>query len=216
MFSWKLAFQNKQYLIRFVLSFLCLFFLLGVLAYLLDFIENRKGFYMYDPILDFIKPRDLSTAIFFTTYACAITGLIYAFRSPFLTLHLVQMYTLLTALRIISLFFIPLDPPPTIIPMKDIFLQSTFYNGRENLKDLFFSGHTSTLFLLFFFSENRWLKWIFFTCALIVACGVLIQHAHYSYDVIAAPVFAYFSYFMIRKSVKFYSKDITETNSTLY
>ncbi len=217
MHSWSLAIKNKSFLLKLILSFFFLGILLIFLAYFLNFIEARHGHIYYDPILNFFKPRDVSNYIFFITYGSATIGLVYALQSPFHTVHLCQMYSLLTVFRVVSMFFIPLDPPPSIIPLKDVFLENTFYEGNENLKDLFFSGHTATLFLLFFFVSNKYLKWFFFVAATAVAIGVMIQHAHYSLDVIFAPLFAFLSYFIIRKSVKFYGKKSSEqVDSTIY
>ena len=61
--------------------------------------------------------------------------------------------------------------------------------------------------LFFFFTKHRTLKWIFFACAISVAIAVVIQHVHYSYDVIAAPIFAYIAYRVITKFSKHYQND---------
>lgn len=177
--------------------------LLG-LGTLLNYIESRQGKVFYDPILNFIKPRDVSSFIFITTYLTALIAIIYAFATPYRFLHLLQMYGVLTGLRIITLFFIPLDPPMEIIPLKDKFLTATFYNGGENTKDLFFSGHAATLFLFFFFAKDVMLRYLFLGAALLVSACVVIQHVHYSYDVIAAPIFAYIAYRCITKFSKHY------------
>jgi hypothetical protein len=192
---------------KFILTIAVLFLLLFGLGAFLNYIETRQGKVFYDPILNFIKPRDVSGFIFFTTYCTALIALIYAFSTPYRFLDLVQMYGVLTALRIITLFFIPLDPPIEIIPLKDKFLSSTFYNGGENMKDLFFSGHAATLFLFCFFATNKILKYLFLVSALIVSVCVIIQHVHYSYDVIAAPIFAYIAYRFITKFSKHYYID---------
>src|SRR6202007_1943310 len=118
------------------------------------------------------------------------------------------MYTLLTVFRIITLFIIPMDPPSTIIPLRDTILQNTFYSDGGDVKDIFFSGHTATLFLFFFFAKHIVLKWIFFICAVCVAAAVVVQHIHYSYDVIAAPLFAFFAYKLVSKHSKLYETNI--------
>ena len=202
--DWRQALQNSSFKKRIVLSFTVLFILLYFFAWFLSYIELRQGHVFYDPVLHFFKPKDVSNLIFFTTYSMALIGIIYAFSNPFNTIYLCQMYIVLTLFRIITLFFIPLNPPPEIIPLKDSILQNTFYNEEGNMKDLFFSGHTATLFLFFFFIKNIFLKWTFFIAAIAVGFGVLLQHVHYSYDVIVAPLFAYLAYWIILKKVKFY------------
>lgn len=207
--AWKMAFKNSSFRVRFILSFALLSVVLFFFASFLNYIELRQGHVFYDPVMNFFKPRDVSYFIFITTYTASVIGLVYAFFSPYTTLHLCQMYLLLTVFRIITLFFVPMDPPETIIPLKDVFLQHTFYEtAGGNLKDLFFSGHTATLFLFFFLIRNIYLKWFFFIAAVCVAFGVVIQHVHYSYDVIAAPLFAFISYYIVNKHVKFYNSSL--------
>jgi len=97
------------------------------------------------------------------------------------------------------MFTLPLEAPIHIIPLKDIFLNASFYSGRENLKDLFFSGHTAILFLFAFYFKNKTLKILFMIGGLIIALLLITQHVHYIIDVLAAPLFAYFSFSAQRK-----------------
>ncbi len=210
-YNWKTALANTNFRNRFLASVMLLMVILFGFAWLLAYIETRQGHTFYDPILNFIKPRDVSDFIFFVTYSTALVGLIYAFTSPYKFLHLIQMYGALTLLRVITLFFVPLEPPTNIIPLHDIFLTNTFYAGSQNLKDLFFSGHAATLFLFYFFVSNKTLKYIFLIAAIAVSIGVVMQHVHYSYDVIAAPIFAYIAYRFIVKFSKHYYNNQTDT-----
>ena len=138
LYNWKIAFSSTYFRNRFFISVLLLLLVLVVFAYLLAYIETRQGHVFYDPILNFIKPRDVSDFIFFVTYSAATVGFIYAITSPYKFLHFIQMYGSLTLLRVITLFFIPLEPPTAIIPLRDEFLNHTFYAGSLHLKDLFF------------------------------------------------------------------------------
>jgi membrane-associated phospholipid phosphatase len=208
LYNWNIAFSNPHFRNRFLVSVVVLIVILTGFASLLAYIETRQGHTFYDPILNFIKPRDVSDFIFFVTYSAAIIGLIYAFLSPYKFLHLIQMYGALTLLRVVTLFFIPLEPPTAIIPLRDQFLTHTFYAGNEHLKDLFFSGHAATLFLFYFFTINKTLKYTFLAAAISVSIGVMVQHVHYSYDVIAAPIFAYIAFRVITKFSKHYQNDI--------
>lgn len=212
MYNWKIALSNTYFRNRFFTSIVVLAVILTAFAALLAYIETRQGHTFYDPILNFIKPRDVSDFIFFVTYSTALIGLIYAFSSPYRFLHLLQMYGSLTILRIITLFFVPLEPPTAIIPLRDELLTNTFYAGNQNLKDLFFSGHAATLFLFYFFTTNKVLKYLFLVAAIAVSVGVVVQHVHYSYDVIAAPIFAYIAYRIITKFSKHYHNEELETD----
>ncbi|MDF2451117.1 MAG: hypothetical protein K0S26_621 [Bacteroidota bacterium] len=210
LYNWKTAFSDKHFRNRFIFSVIAVSVILTGFASLLAYIETRQGHTFYDPILNFIKPRDVSDFIFFATYLTALVGLVYAFVSPYRFLHLIQMYGTLTLLRVVTLFFVPLDPPTAIIPLRDTFLTHTFYAGNENLKDLFFSGHAATLFLFYFFASSKSLKILFLVSAIAVSIGVVVQHVHYSYDVIAAPIFAYIAYRVITKFSKHYYSEVTE------
>ena len=87
------------------------------------------------------RPIAVSEFTFFVTYFLVIYGIIISFRDPFLFVGLLQAYTLMILIRMGCLYLVPLEAPISIIPLKDSFLQNSFYSGRENLKDLFFSGH---------------------------------------------------------------------------
>lgn len=73
-----------------------------------------------------------------------------------------------------------------------------FGKGEILTKDLFFSGHTGTLFLLFLLVENKYLKTIFLAATILVGSAVLLQHVHYSVDVFVAPFVAYGSFRIIK------------------
>jgi hypothetical protein len=103
-----------------------------------------------------------------------------------------QAYILLASLRMLSMYLLPLDPPPLLIPLTDPFVESL--SSGTLTRDLFFSGHTSTLFLLFLTASGRNLRRFFLFCTIMVAICVLIQHVHYTIDVVAAPFYSYASY----------------------
>lgn len=98
--------------------------------------------------------------------------------------------------RMLSMYVTPLEPPLNTIDLKDplVFVLGT---GTIITKDLFFSGHTATMLLLSLSAVNKKLKTIFLINTFIVALFMLIQKAHYSIDVIAAPFYAYCSYRII-------------------
>ena len=165
----------------------------------LTFNETRIGFVFNDPILSRFEPINVSTITFITTYGFGLTGLVIATQHPIVFIQLIQAYTIMTIIRITCLYLVPLEPPVHIIPLKDIFLESSFYSGRENLKDLFFSGHTATICLFAFGFKNKQLKWIFSIGTVIVAMLILLQHVHYSIDVIAAPIVSFIAFKLQQK-----------------
>jgi len=119
--------------------------------------------------------------------------------SPLLFLKCLQAYCLLVAIRIICLYLVPLDPERLMIPLDDPFVGKLFYNGSVITKDLFFSGHVSTMFLFFLVIPFRTLKYFFLIATILVSVFILIQHVHYTIDVIAAPFVSWVSYRVVQK-----------------
>jgi len=58
-------------------------------------------------------------------------------------------------------------------------------------KDLFFSGHTAILVLTILCLEKKSDKIIGIIATVIVGSLLLVQHVHYTLDVIAAPIIVY-------------------------
>lgn len=197
--AWQIYFSRPNKKIYFFLSIFLLTLTLVSFVYFLTFNENRIGYVFNDPILHLFEPIAVSEVTFFVTYFLAIYGLIISFREPALFVSLLQAYTIMTLFRMLCLYLVPLEAPATIIPLKDSFLQSSFYSGRENLKDLFFSGHTATIFLFAFAFRKKLTKRLFIVGACVVGLLVMAQHVHYSIDVMAAPVFAFVAIRMQKK-----------------
>jgi len=115
-------------------------------------------------------------------------------RNPRRFLTWLQAATILAVFRAVALFLVPLEPLPTIIPLADPVATIRTEGGAVITEDLFFSGHTATLFLLFLAVKPARLKLFLFAATVFAGFGVLLQHVHYSGDVFAAPFFAYGSW----------------------
>lgn len=181
-----------------ILSTVYLLIVFVILPRFLEFIETRDGAVINDPILNLFSPVDLTWFTFGLIYIALITGLLHFVHNPGLLFLSFLAYAFTATLRIISMYSLPLDPPLTIIPLNDPFVQF-WGNGDILTKDLFFSGHTSTMFLLFLITQNKPLKQLFLVCTILVGFCVLAQHVHYTVDVVAAPFFAFGSYTIAKK-----------------
>ncbi len=198
--GWKEAFRNRKFRVEFVITFLLLIFILRTLASFLNFVEVRDGVTLNDPLLNLFEPVDLTWLTFGLIYISLFTALYFFIKKPALLITALQSYILLIAFRILAMYLLPLNPPNKMICLSDPFVEF-FGTGQLLTKDLFFSGHTATLFLLFLLAEKKQLKVFFLASTIVVAISVLLQHVHYSIDVFAAPFFTYCS-FIIIKSMK--------------
>jgi len=193
---WHKELSVKGFKIRFIITLILLGFVLISLAKFLSVHEHRHGFIFNDPLLNLFPAINVTWLTFGLIYLGLIIAVgLLAFHPRELILAL-QSYTLIAAFRIITIFLLPLDAPPGIIPLKDPFVEF-FGSGNTLLRDLFFSGHTATMFLFFLTSPSKKLKTIFLICTILVAICVLTQHVHYTIDVIIAPFISYTSYRII-------------------
>lgn len=190
---WQEALSDRVFRIKAVITLILLALVLFLLANFLAYNERRPGFTLNDPFLSSFNPVDFTWLTFILIYLGLITALVFLTFHPARMLTALQSYTLISALRIITIYFLPLNAPVQIIPLTDPFVEF-FGGGTTLLRDLFFSGHTSTMFLFFLTAKSKKIKVVFLICTFLVASFVLLQHVHYTIDVLAAPFFAYTSY----------------------
>ena len=191
--TWKNYLSESPHLIEFGITLVLVISVLIFFTRFLNIIEFRNGIQFNDPFLKLLKPLDLSYIIFGIIYLSIFTALISLLNKPSKLLFVLQAYAFLLITRIITLYLVPLNAPAGMIPLVDPIVEK-FGTGNLLTKDLFFSGHTATIFLLYLITNNKKLKIIFLFCFIILAAAVLFQHVHYTIDVFAAPFFAYTSY----------------------
>ncbi len=187
---WRESLQESSF--RTSLLFSLLFFAVVVygLNLFFPYAEARTGIALHDPLLVRIPSVDVSWITFTILYSAVTLAVGRFLFHPSLFLEAALSYSLLLFFRILIIYLFPLEPPAGILPLKDPFLSLFAYGDRVITKDLFFSGHTATL-LLFAYIERKGV-WRFYLLgsALAVAALVLVQHVHYSVDVLFAPLFA--------------------------
>ena len=195
---WRSALQVKSFRNKIIISGL----LIGVCAFiapiLFQFIQEREGPTLNDYLLHWLPVYDLSVWIFTLIYILILLSVTSLLQSPDLFLKTLQAYIILTIFRFITMLLVPLNPPMNIIELNDPLVQQFFYQ-QSITKDLFFSGHTSILILLALSVANSRLKVVLFSGALIVALMLLIQHAHYTVDVVLAPLFSWLAFVLAKK-----------------
>lgn len=194
--NWKNFLQNKSLRFEFILSIIVLITVLFFFSRFLQFIESRGGVVLPDPVLNTFNPIDLTWFTFGLIYLSVIAALISLFPKPQRLMIAIQSYTLLLIFRTIVMYLTPLEAPYTLIPLNDPLVQ-LFGNGEILRDDLFFSGHTATLFLLYLVAKNKILKRTFLLFTIFVGIALILQHVHYTIDVVAAPFFSYASFKII-------------------
>ena len=190
--NWKAAWQNNIFRIHFILTVVLFIIIIVVYGPFLDYIEARPGIIITDPVLNLFSPLDVTWYTFSIIYLSVVVALVHLSWQPHQLLITFQAYSFIALARMASMYLIPLDPPPLLIPLEDPFVQSL--STGVLTRDLFFSGHTSTLLLLHLTSTGRKMKIFFLICTILVGILVLWQHVHYSIDVLAAPFYAYTCY----------------------
>ncbi len=193
--KWKVFLTDRK--IEIVITLILLITILIIFSNFLSFIEERHGVILPDPILNIYEPIDLTWLIFGLIYLSLGIAIISFATKPDLLFFALQSYSLLLIFRMIVMYVTPLEAPDNMLSLNDPFVQF-FGTGNILTKDLFFSGHAATLFLLFLIADKKYLKVIFLISTLIVALAVLLQHVHYVVDVAVAPIFAYVSYRIIK------------------
>lgn len=195
--SWIDSYKLKNIQYKLLISVIILGAVLYFYSGFLNYVETREGFSFSDPVLNLFHPVDLTWLIFIIIYVSLLSGIIILVRNPVRLIFTLQVYTVLILFRITAMYSVPFNPPPAMIPLNDPFVQF-FGSGKLLTKDLFFSGHTATLFLLFLVIDKKPYKQIFLIFTIIIGFSVILQHVHYFIDVLAAPFFTFGSYRLVK------------------
>lgn len=163
----------------------------------LEYVEVRPGTVLDDPVLVMFTPKDVTWMTFGVIYAGLLVAILVLARMPARLMMGIQAYAVLVLLRTVCMYLVPLDPPPAMIPLRDPLVELFVGDGSVLTRDLFFSGHTSTLFLLSLVVPGAKMRVVFVFCTLLVGASVLAQHVHYTIDVIVAPVFSYLAFHVV-------------------
>lgn len=156
------------------------------LPHFFEWVQGRPGMEIQDPVLAMWSAHDVSTLTFTVLYGTLVIVVASVARSPMRILHGVWAYVFMLLLRMLAMALFTLAPPPGIIPLIDPFTQNFYPGATPFLKDLFFSGHTATLTLMILLARKGPLRWFAAICTAAIALFVLVQHVHWTVDVLAA------------------------------
>lgn len=202
--SWNEALHNRQYRTKVITASMLFFSVLLIFPSFFAFIEKREGVALNDWLLPYIPAQNFSTLIFIITWSVFILVSVRSIQQPSFFLIILFSGALLQLLRIVSIYFVVLNPPAGLIALKDPLLSLEYGgNGIFITKDLFFSGHTSNLFMAYLCLEKKTDKVFALISTIVVAILVLVQHVHYSIDVIGAFIITYFLVKGVKKMTVF-------------
>lgn len=193
--AWRFAWDYPAFRVKLLVG---LFVMTLIVFYLQDFfvfVQGRSGVPVQDWLLEKIPAHDVSVYIFLVLYPAS--GLFFWRMRKNSTLCITALwgYIFLCLIRMLTISLIPLEAPKHLVHMTDPF-SVIFYGSNMITKDLFFSGHTATLCLVGLCLENKREKIIIFCATAVLAALLLIQHVHYTADVLAAPFFSYFFWYL--------------------
>ncbi|HLG34456.1 MAG TPA: phosphatase PAP2-related protein [Bacteroidia bacterium] len=197
--AWKYYWAKKNFRIQFIISLFVLASFMVIFPYFFDYVESRNGQLLNDPLLEWLPAADVSLLIMSLLYFGVISWILASAKTPDILLAGIQTYCLVTMLRLISIPLFPLEPPMDYIPLKEPFVQFFTNGGRIISKDLFFSGHMTTILICYYNIRQGTLKKIYFASAIILGVLLMVQHVHYAIDIIAAPLFTWLCFIFVKK-----------------
>ena len=191
--SWSEAWTSSLFR-RKIIGALISFFALTLffMPHFFAVIEMRQGVVLNDWLLQRIPARDSSITIFIFLWSAILLIIFRSIQQPAIFLRAMYLFIILTIVRLISISLVPLDPPPGLIHIKDPLTSLSYGGGQVFMtKDLFFSGHTANLFLFYLCLQRKRDKQFALLATITVGILVLVQHVHYTIDVIVAFIFTY-------------------------
>ncbi|HEV3414139.1 MAG TPA: phosphatase PAP2 family protein [Puia sp.] len=194
--EWETAWHMRGFRQRLISAIALVVILLSVFPYFFQRIEQRQGILLNDPLLAYLAPHNVSIPLFILIWSLSTLTAIRAVQNPRILLVFLWSFLLLSIFRTLTILLVPLDPPTGLIGLADPL--SNFFYGHDRFvtKDLFFSGHTSSMFLLYFCLTNPRDRKIALIVTFLVAFLLLVQHVHYTLDILGGFLFGWLSWWL--------------------
>jgi membrane-associated phospholipid phosphatase len=200
--TWREAWASTVFRRKFIAGWILYIAILFYYPHFFADIQKKQGVLVNDFVLAFLPSINMSATIFTFIYVTVIAAIFRAAQSPYLFLLYLWATLLLSLSRIITISFVPLEPPIGLVSLVDPVLVP-FYGPNNITKDLFYSGHTASVFLTYLIFQKKREKILALISTLVVSVSLLLQHIHYTIDVISAPLFVYIVYFLAKKVTGF-------------
>lgn len=195
---WKNNWQSTDYRRKLISGLIIISLILITLPFFYQAIEQRNGIKFNDYLLQWLPAYDLSLFIFVTIWSMALLTFHRFKQDPQIFLTFLWGFILINLSRFVSIGLVPLNAPDSLVAIHDP-ISNYFYGPKFITKDLFFSGHTAAMFLMFLCLKKRSDKILTFIATIVIGIAVLIQHVHYTMDVFMAPVITYFLWIGAKK-----------------
>jgi hypothetical protein len=198
--SWGCFTQLRSNQLYLLLSVFFLILSFGAGGFFINLAENRIGLLVNDKVLNILPTIHCTFYIFVLEYLPIFLSLIWFMFYPEKLIVMVNTFSLIVVLRVITIFLFPLEPPNGIIPLFDPIIYA--FTGKMQTKDLMFSGHVAFIVSLSLIHSNKWVKVLFILATIIMSFLLLLQKVHYTLDVIVALPFVYFAYQIAKRLAK--------------
>ena len=180
----------------------CFVTLLIVIFYLPHFygsvITPKPGLFLNDFFLNLFIPYNWSVIIFTIIYLSIVQTVISVYKKPGLILLGLTTYFGVTIIRMVTMYLWTLEPPLDMIFLTDP-ISTKFYPSGNFAKDMFFSGHVSTMMVLVLIERNRVARIAKIRGTMVIAFFLAWQHVHYTVDLVVAPIVTYGVFFTAKK-----------------
>ena len=188
--TWQKAWKISSFRWKLWIGLIVLAGIFTALPFFFQAIATRDGFFFTDLFLQWLPAFNVSVPVFFLIWSCCLILIVRIYKDPMILLVTLWAYNGVTLLRMACIGLISLNPPAGLIPLADP-ITNQFYGAHYITHDLFFSGHTTTVFLIFLCLKKKTDRIYALLSSICLGILLLIQHVHYTVDVLAAPVFTY-------------------------
>jgi membrane-associated phospholipid phosphatase len=199
---WKSNLQSFDYRKKLIIGLVLISLILISLPFFYQAIELRNGLSLNDYVLDRLPAYDLSSFIFVVIWSMTLLTFSRFRQDPSIFLTFLWGFILINLSRFVTIGLLPLNAPTDLIPIHDP-ISNHFYGPKFVTKDLFFSGHTAAMFLMFLCLKKKTDKTLALLATIIIGISVLLQHVHYTMDVVMAPIITYFLWIGSKKIVNY-------------
>jgi membrane-associated phospholipid phosphatase len=198
--EWQEAWSVLGFRRKLIAGIMIVILILAMFPVFFQRIEQRHGILLNDPLLSYLPAHNVSIPLFIIIWTLSTLAAIRAIQSPRMFLTFVWSFVLLSIFRMLTISLTPLDPPAGLIGLVDP-LSNFFYGDKFITRDLFFSGHTSTVFVLSLCLPGRTEKKLALLATICVGLLLLVQHVHYTLDVLGGFVFGWLAYRIATRTI---------------